>query len=69
MVKNLPTMQMETSVETPVLSLGLDDHLEKEKATHSSILPGNIPWKRAWRATVQAAVRAGHNLAAKPLPI
>ena len=32
-VKNLPTMQ-----ETRVLSLGQEDPLEKEMATHSSIL-------------------------------
>ena len=33
MVKNLPTMQ-----ETWALSLGWEDPLEKEMATHSSIL-------------------------------
>jgi len=33
MVKNLPAMQ-----ETQVQSLGLEDSLEKEMATHSSIL-------------------------------
>ena len=37
-VKNLPAMQ-----ETWVLSLGQDDPLEKEMATHSSILAGKIP--------------------------
>ena len=39
MVKRLPTMQ-----ETWVQSLGLKDFLEKEMATHSSILAWNIPW-------------------------
>ena len=39
MVKNLPTMQ-----ETWVLSLGWKDPLEKEMATHSSILAWRIPW-------------------------
>ena len=39
MVKNLPTMQ-----ETWVQSLGQEDHLEKERATHSSILAWEIPW-------------------------
>ena len=34
-VKNLPAIQ-----ETQVLSLGREDHLEKEMATHSSIVPG-----------------------------
>ena len=39
MVKNLPAMQ-----ETWVRSLGWEDTLEKEMATHSSILPWEIPW-------------------------
>ena len=39
MVKNLPAMQ-----ETRVGSLGWVDTLEKEMATHSSILAWRIPW-------------------------
>ena len=39
LVKNLPAMQ-----ETPVQSLSREDPLEKEKATHSSILAWKIPW-------------------------
>ena len=39
MVKNLPAMQ-----ETCVWSLGLEDPLEKEMTTHSSILSGRTPW-------------------------
>ena len=42
MVKNLPAMQ-ETQ-ETCIQSLGLEDPLEKEMATHSSILAWEIPW-------------------------
>ena len=38
LVKNLPVMQ-----ETEVQSLGWED-LEKEMATHSSILAWEIPW-------------------------
>ena len=38
-VKNLPAMQ-----ETQVQSLGWEDPLEKEMATHSSILAWKIPW-------------------------
>ena len=38
MVKNLPAMQ-----ETLVQSLGQEDPLEKEMATHSSILAWKIP--------------------------
>ena len=39
MVKNLPAMQ-----ETWVRSLGGEDPLEKEMATHYSILAYEIPW-------------------------
>ena len=39
MVKRLPTMQ-----GTWVQSLGWEDLLEKEMATHSSILAWKIPW-------------------------
>ena len=39
MVKRLPTME-----ETWVQSLGQEDLLEKEMATHSSILAWKIPW-------------------------
>ena len=39
MVKNLPAMQ-----EAWVRSLGQEDPLEKEMATHSSILAWRIPW-------------------------
>ena len=38
-VKPLPTMQ-----ETQVLSLGQEDPLGKEMATHSSTLAWKIPW-------------------------
>ena len=38
-VKNPPAMQ-----ETWDQSLGWEDHLEKGKATHSSILAWRIPW-------------------------
>ena len=39
MVKNLPAKQ-----ETRVQSIGQEDALEKEMATHSSILAWRIPW-------------------------
>ena len=38
-VKNMPAMQ-----ETQVQFLGWEDPLEKEMATHSSILAWRIPW-------------------------
>ena len=43
MVKNLPAMQ-ETQ-EVPVRSLGQEDPLEEEMATHSSTLAWIIPWR------------------------
>ena len=39
MVKNLPAMQ-----KTWIQSLGQEDPLEKEMATHSSIIAWRIPW-------------------------
>ena len=42
MVKNLPAMQ-----ETQVQSLGCEDPLEKEMATHSSILAGKSHGQRS----------------------
>ena len=38
-VKHLPAM-----LETQVQSLGCEDPLEKEMATHSSVLAWKIPW-------------------------
>ena len=38
-MKNLPAMQ-----ETRVRSLGWEDALEEETATHSGILAWRIPW-------------------------
>ena len=47
-IKNLPAMQ-----EMQVLSLGAEDPLEENMATHSSILVWKIPMdKGAWPATV-----------------
>ena len=39
MVKNLPAM-----LETWVRSLGWEDSLEEEMATHSSVLAWRMPW-------------------------
>ena len=39
MVKNMPAVQ-----EIQVLSMGLEYPLEKELATHSSIIAQRIPW-------------------------
>ena len=67
MVKNLPTVQ-----ETWVRFLGGEDPLEKEMATHSSILANgefsmeNPIDRAAWQATVHGVTKVRHNLATKP---
>ena len=58
LVKHLPTMR-----ETWVQSLGQEDFLEKEMATHSSILA----WKNSmdggtWRATVHGVAKSQRRL-------
>ena len=55
MVKNLPAMQ-----ETPVPSLGREDPLEKEVATHSSILAWGIDGKRSLVTTERLACTHTH---------
>ena len=52
--------------ETWVQFLGQEDPLEKEMATHSSILAWRIPWTEPWRATVHQVTRVGHDLVTKP---
>ena len=57
MVKHLPTRW-----ETWVQSLGQDDPLEKEMATHSSILAWKIPWmEEPGRLQSMGLQRVGHN--------
>ena len=56
-VKRLSTMP-----ETWVQSLGREDLLEKEMATHSSILAWKIPWtEEPGRLQSIGLQRAGHN--------
>ena len=56
-VKSLPTMQ-----ETWVQSLGCEDLLEKEMATHSSILAWKIPWmEEPGRLQSMGSQRVGHD--------
>ena len=55
--------------ETWVRFLSQEDPLEKEMATHSSILTWRIPMDRgAWRATVHGVIRVRHDLATKSPP-
>ena len=57
MVKRLPTMW-----ETWVQSLGWEDLLEKEMATHSSTLAWKIPWKEeSGRLQSMGSQRVGHD--------
>ena len=56
-VKRLPTLR-----ETKVRSLGGEDPLEKEMATHSSILAWKIPWmEEPHRLQSTGWQRVGHN--------
>ena len=57
MVKRLPTMR-----ETRVQPLGQEDLLEKEMATHSSILAWKIPWmEESGRLQSMGSQTVGHN--------
>ena len=57
MVKCLPEMW-----ETWVQSLGQEDPLEKETATHSSILAWKIPWmEEPGRLQSMESQRVGHD--------
>ena len=56
-VKRLPTMW-----ETWFQSLGWEDLLEKETATHSSILAWKIPWtEEPGRLQSMGSQRVGHD--------
>ena len=61
MVKHLPATQ-----ETQVQSLGREDPLEREKATHSSTLVWEIPWEELGRLQFgrlqsMGSLRVGHD--------
>ena len=57
MVKRLPAMQ-----ETQVQSLDGEDPLEKEMATHSSILAWKTPWtEETGRLQSMGSQRVGHD--------
>ena len=58
MVKNPPAMQEETKVR----SLGQEDPLEKEMATHFSILAWTTPWREEPdRLQFMGSQRVGHD--------
>ena len=57
MIKNLPAMQ-----ETQFQSLGQEDPLEEEMATHSNILAWEIPWtEEPGGLQSMESQRAGHD--------
>ena len=57
---------MQEIQETQVQSLGQKDPPEKEMATHSSILAGEIPWAEGpGGVQPMGSQRVGHNLATK----
>ena len=57
MVKHLPTMW-----KTQVRSLGREDLLDKEMATHSSTLAWKIPWmEEPGRLQYMGSQRVGHD--------
>ena len=57
MVKHLPAIR-----ETRVLSLGQEDPLEEEMATHSSTLAWKIPWtEEPGRLQSMGLQRVGHD--------
>ena len=59
MVKSLSAMR-----KTCVQSLGQEDPLEKEMATHSSILAWRIPWREEpVRLQSMGSQRVGHDCA------
>ena len=60
MVNNLPLMQ--EMRENRVLSLGQEDSLEEDMATHSSILSWRIPWtEEPCRLQSMESQRVGHD--------
>ena len=62
-VKNLTAMQ-----EAQVWSLGQEDHLEKEMATHFSVLAWRIPWvEKLGGLQSRGSQRVGHNSATNTL--
>ena len=62
MVKNLPAMQ-----QTQVQFLGRDDLLQKEMATHSSILAWEIPWtEKPGGLQSTGRKRVGYDLVTNP---
>ena len=56
---------MQLTQETWVQSLGREDPLEKEMATHSNILAWEIPWTEEPGRLWSSCKRVGHDLVTK----
>ena len=52
--------------KTQILSLGWEDALEKEMATHSSILAWEIPWTESMATVHRVTKEFRHELVTKP---
>ena len=57
-----PACQYRRHKETQIQSLGWEDSLEEETATHSNILAWRIPWIGVWWATVHRVAKSGTQL-------
>ena len=51
-------LPMQETQEMVVQSLGQENPMEEEMATHSSILAWRIPWTGAWQATVHGVAKS-----------
>ena len=60
--KETACLPMQETLEMQVQSLGLEDTLEKEMATHSSIRNWRIPWtEEPGELQSRGSKRVGHN--------
>ena len=59
--------ELPANLETQVQSLGREDPLEKEMATHSSILAWDVPWTEEPGQAMESmeSQRVGYDLATK----
>ena len=63
---HLPTQE---SQEIQIWSLAQEDHMEKEMATHSSILAGKFHGQRSLASTVHGVVKSWTGLSTSTSPL
>ena len=56
-----PTCQLKRQIKKKKKDSDQEDPLEKEMATHSSILAWKIPVRGAWQAAVHGVARVGYH--------